>query len=160
MKEFNKTKQITYHHMLKFGQCIDVWPNVLPLCLWVDGTLLLCACCGTTLLLLGVAAQEVHCPQHVDNPAVFGQQVMFRQQSPSNNGDVDARAKILVKAAALGFVGSDLLPTPVLDLFRNVIEVLHSRELTLALRWSTAHDGSDGRETMEAAIEEEEGWQV
>ena len=85
MKEFNKTKQITYHHMLKFSQCVDVRPNVLPPHLRVDGTLLLCACCGTTLLL-GVAAQEVHCPQHVDNPIIFGQQVMLHQQSPSNNG--------------------------------------------------------------------------
>ena len=160
MKEFNKTKQITYHQMLKFVQCVDVCPYVLPPCLRINGTLLLCACCGTTLLLLGVAAQEVHCPQHVDNRTVFGKQVMLGQQPPSNNGDVDARAKILVEAAALGFVGSDLLPTPVLDLFCNAIEVLHSRELTLALQWSTAHDGSDGRKAMEAAIEEEEGWKV
>ena len=143
MKEFNKTKQITYHYILKFVQCVDVRPNVLPPRLQVNGTLLLCACCGTTLLLLGVAAQEVHCPQHVDNPTVFGQQVMLCQQSPSNNGDVDTRAKILVEAASLGFVSSNLLPTPVLDLFRNAIEVLHSRELALALR-STAHDAMGG----------------
>lgn len=131
--------------MLKFGQGVDEWPNVLAPRLRVDGALLLCACCGTTLLLLGVAAQEVHCPQHVDNPPVFRQQVMLGHQSPSNNGDVDARAKILVEAAALGFVRSNLLPTPVLDLFRNAIEVLHSRELALALRW-TAHDAMGGRQ--------------
>lgn len=131
--------------MLKFGQCVDEWPNVLAPRLRIDGALLLRACGGTTLLLLGVAAQEVHCPQHVDNPPVFRQQVMLGHQSPSNNGDVDARAKILVEAAALGFVRSNLLPTPVLDLFRNAIEVLHSRELALALR-STAHDAMGGRQ--------------
>jgi hypothetical protein len=32
-----------------------------------------------------------------------------------------------------------------LDLFRNAIEVLHSRELALALR-STAHDAMGGRQ--------------
>ena len=160
MKEFDKTKQITYHQMLKFSRCVDVRPYILPSCLRVDGTLFLCACCCTTLLLLLVAAQEVHCPQYVDNPTIFGQQVMLRQQSPSNNGDVDAHAKILMEAAALGFIRSDLLPTPVLDLIHNAIEVLHSCELTLALQWLTAHDGSNGREAMEAAVKEEEGWQV
>ena len=143
--------------MLKFGQCVDEWPNVLAPRLRVDGALLLCACCGTTLLLLG-AAQEVHCPQHVDNSTVFGQQVMLRQQSPSNNGNIDARAKILMEASALGFFNSNLLPTPVLDLFRNAIEVLHSRELALALR-STAHDamGGEAMGAMGAAREVAEG---
>jgi hypothetical protein len=79
---------------------------------------------------------------------------MLIEQSPSVDGCVDTRAKILAEASIFRPFDTQLLSTPVLDFLAKVIKILDSGEVTASFGlWLVVHGGKKGREHKEGILE-------
>ena len=90
----------------------------------------------TSFLLLGVATEEVHCPEKVRDNRPFWKQVVLGEECPRDDAHVHPDTKEVTEASIFSLGGIDLLPRPVLNVLGHHVELVNGGDvpLTLGLR--------------------------
>ena len=133
---------MTYHNALKVRERVYHWPDILPPCLGVDGTVLSCRTpgCATPLSGSGIALEEVHRPKHVlgwchANLGLVRKEVVFYQEPPCSKSDNHAHAKVLTEATIFCSKWGLRLARAMLNGSGNPVELVGLRTCRWHGRW-------------------------